>query len=130
MTKTIPSESEVVSAVVQNDLDVFKKIDADAEKFHKNKNTMNIATCIINNRLITFRPPFKFELEYKDDGMIIADCNDILKLQTYDKSLKKVRKSIEEGINLIWNDYVNCSILQLSKEDIMFRNELKKRVKE
>ena len=94
------------------------------------KDTMQIATCVINNKLITFKPPFVFELEYKDNGRIIASSKDILRLNTYEKSLKGLRKSIEEGIGLIWNDYVNCSILQLSKDAILFRNILKKRVKQ
>ena len=96
----------------------------------RRKGTMLIATCVINKRLITFNPPFVFELEYKENGRIIADCNDILTLTTGEESLKAIRKSIEEGIGLIWNDYVNCSILQLSKDAILFRNILKKRVKQ
>lgn len=94
------------------------------------KDTMTIATCIINKQLVIFKPPFVFDLEYKDNGRIIAECKDILELNTNADSLMELRISIGDAIGLIWADYVNCPISQLTKDAIEFRNKLKERVVE
>lgn len=93
------------------------------------KQTMNIATCIINNKLIRFDPPFVFTLDYVGDGDIAATNID-LDIMTMAKSHKELRLNIEDQIGLLWNEYVNCSVTQLTKDAIEFRNKLKSRVKE
>ena len=90
---------------------------------------MQISTCIINNRLITFKPPFVFELDYVGDDDIAA-TNIELDIMTTAKSHKELRLNIEDQIRLLWNVYVDCPVTQLAKDAIEFRNKLKSRVKE
>ncbi len=76
----------------------------------------------IGGKFLNLKEPIYLEVSYENDNYILS--NDKFHLRVEEPSLKAAMEEINKEIEVLWEDYVEASLEELSKDALDLRKEL------
>jgi hypothetical protein len=93
-----------------------------SEKSIEDLKMLSLDKIRMKGRLLNLKEPILLEVIYEDDRYWIS--NDKFHLRGYGPTLKTAIEDLNEEIEILWEDYVETSLEQLSMDALDFRKQL------